>query len=220
MSQLVVPIIAALVLCAALTPPHQMAHASEPLPSWRDYHARYELKLAAQSLTRGQHSRAEVLLKSSLSKAPDLTQARALLGQILAQQQRWEEADSCTSELRDRVDNDLESVLLLARIALERGRTGEAAEGFQRAAGKVPEDPRGELGLALTAGRALRDWSRCREHLEAALERAPELNLASLPLEPGWTALRNDPEFLAVLSAVLQTASGENEATSKSAPAH
>ena len=66
-----------------------------------------------------------------------------------------------------------------------------------------PDSAEGPLGLALVAARLNRDWPEMTLQLERGRERQPEIQLSLLPLEPGWSAIGQDPAFLEALRPIL-----------------
>jgi tetratricopeptide (TPR) repeat protein len=73
-----------------------------------DRHARAAYRLAEIQLVRGYHDRAEALLESALDNAPYLADAHALLGQILIESRRFDQAmESFEEALRGDPDHSM-----------------------------------------------------------------------------------------------------------------
>jgi Flp pilus assembly protein TadD len=193
--------LAALVV-ASLSIPN--SHAERPLPSWSEYHGAASLSLGWQAWSRGDLRAAEAQAQRATQLQPREASARLLLCALLVAQERWQEAAASSTLLDGSKDRSADVDLLLGRIAVELGRWDEAERHFRRAVSRFPDDARGELGLALLAARGPRDWPQMKARLAAARALQPQFSAAVLPLSPGWTALADDPEFLAELGELLK----------------
>ena len=201
MSRVAAAIVAALMGLASIAP----AAADQPLPTWSRYHADRTIQLGWIALAVGDVARADELSQQAVALDPAHVEAWRLRTAMLVKARRWTSASAAALELTGIAPDDLDAALMAGRISLEVGVRASAVAEFLRAGRMNVTDPRPELGLAMTAARLDRDWDAFGRHLRTARQRNPGVDLATLPLQDGWTDLADDEAFLAALTEVLQS---------------
>ena len=195
--------VGALLLLAALLSPGS-AMADRTLPSWSDYHASRTIQQGWRAAGGGDLASADRLSARAVALTPDSADAWRLRLAVLVTAERWADARDAATRLTALVPEDLDAAVAAGRVSLELGARPAAVASFRRAAELNPTDPRPDLGLALVAARLDGDWTSMTTHLQAARLRDDGLDLASLPLQPGWTPVADDAGFLDALGLLLQ----------------
>ncbi len=180
------------------------AAADAPLPSWSRYQADRSIQLGWLALATGDTPAAEEHATRALGLDGDHVEAWRLRTETLMVAGRWDDASAAALQLTGLLPDDLGAALAAGRISLELGVKDSAVAEYRRAARLDIGDARAELGLAMVAARLDGDWEAFERHLRTALQRDPDLALATLPLQDGWTGLADDEDFLAALTRVLR----------------
>ncbi len=191
---------AALAAAIALAPP--AARADLAPPDYATYHAQRAYRDGLVALTLGESEAALDSARQAVALTPDDPQAQYLLGISQLFNEDYEAAEATLARVVE-LDPDLaEAHHDLGLVRLHLGQGEAAAHAFQRVAEMMPDSWVGPYRLAQTAALLYGDWDACAEQLREARRRGFPW-LASLPVDPEWAAVAEDPAFLAMVEELL-----------------
>jgi len=178
------------------------AAAERPLPEWPSWEAIRLIELGEGALLRHEFSAAVRLAERAVELRPGEAQTWAFLARTGLRARNWPRAQTASGKWLALAPKDPQALFFAAQARFLSEQVEAAIPLFRRLADQSADDPAGPLGLALCAARQ-GDWSAMEEQLQEAQRRAPDLLLASLPLEEPWSFLAASQEGLEVLDRVL-----------------
>ncbi len=189
-------------LLAALLASAPAARADLAPPDYRAYHGRRAYAESLLSLRSGQTDRALTAARRAVALRPDDPDALYLLGvcQLFADQ-----LDGARASLEGVLTLSPELVEAhhdLGLVWMAMGDADEAASAFARVAELRPDSWIGPYRQAQVAALLRGDLPACEGHLGRAVDLGYP-HAASLPVDPDWAQLAEDPTFLAMIRRVL-----------------
>jgi len=201
------PLLWAAGITAAITLTTAPAGADLAPPDYASYHAQRAYRQALMALRLGETDAALRTASEAVALTPEDPQALYLLGICQLFDEQYEQAGT-TLERAIAIDPELpEAVHDLGLVRLHLGQGDEAAELFAFVSLMMPESWVGPYREAQTAALLRRDFDACEGHLREALRRGFPW-LASLPVEPEWAAVAEDPAFVAMVGRLLEQPGG------------
>lgn len=201
------PVPAAIFAALALTVAPRPAAADLAPPDYATYHAQRAYRDALVALSLGENEVALDSARDAVMLTPEDPQAQYLLGISLLFNERYEQAGETLAIVVQLDPNLPEAVHDLGLVRLHLGQGEEAARAFQRISEMMPDSWVGPYRSAQTAALLYRDWEACAQHLREARQRGFPW-LASLPVDPEWAAVAEDPAFLAMVQGLLGESGG------------
>jgi Flp pilus assembly protein TadD len=196
------PAPAAIFAALALTVVPRPAAADLAPPDYATYHAQRAYRDALVALSLGENETALDAARDAVALTPEDPQAQYLLGISLLFNEQYERAGETLAMVVE-LDPDLpEAVHDLGLVRLHLGQGEEAALAFQQVSQMMPDSWVGPYRAAQTAALLYRDWAACEQFLREAMQRGFPW-VASLPVDPEWAAVAEDPAFLAVVEGLL-----------------
>ena len=180
------------------------ADAERPLPDWDRWESSRSIRRGEAALVRGDLVEAENQARRATTLTPGEPITWSLLCRVHTAAGAWEDLGLAAGQWTNLDEHSVSAALMAGRAAVETGRGERARTQFQRVSSLAPDAPDGPLGLGLCAARLDQDWSALQGHLREARRRAPRVDLATLPLQPAWAPLAEEPAFLEAINEVLR----------------
>jgi tetratricopeptide (TPR) repeat protein len=169
---------------------------------------------AGALVLHGDGSNAVVHLRRVAQLMPHFAQTYHLLGSILIEQERWEEAEDCYTQTLRLEPDSVDGRIGLGRVRLAQRRGEKALAEFRRAVKLQPHAARthNHLGLAL---QQLNQSAAAETAFRAALQAEPEFVAARLNLGSALLAQGRGDEAIAGYQELLRTDPSNNAARIK-----
>jgi tetratricopeptide (TPR) repeat protein len=193
-------------LALALLGPGQAAGELAP-PDYDTYHGSRAYNDGLVAIRAGRLDEALEAARRSTALTPDDPDSLYLLGVCLIFEAEYEDArDALERVITLRPDlAEAYHDLGLVRFQLDDGEGAMVA--FSRLTELRPGSWHGPYRQAQTAAMKLGDWEQCEAAMRLALDRGFPW-LASLPVDPEWGQVAEDPAFLGMVTRLLAQGNG------------
>ncbi len=183
-------------------------------PDYRAYHGSRAYAEGLLAIRAGRLDEALDAARRATSLTPDDPDALYLLGVCLIFSSRYEEAQDALERVITLRPDLAEAYHDLGLVKLQLDDGEGAMEAFARLTELRPTSWHGPYRQAQTAALELSDWEQCEAMLELALGRGFP-RLASLPVDPEWAPVAEEPAFLQMVTRLLDRQEGDGGATSR-----
>jgi len=171
-------------------------------PDYARYHGQRAYIEGLRALRSGRAQEALESARTAVQFQPEDEDAAYLLGVCLLFVERYDEAEETLQALVTANPELAEAHHDLGLVRIKLGDAAGALACFEKLAELKPDSWMGPYRAAQTAALMQEDWPTCEAQLRIALDRGFPW-LASLPVDPEWAGVAEEPEFLAMLERLL-----------------
>ena len=177
-------------------------------PDYAVYHAERSYSEGLLALRGGDTEAALASARAALALVPDDPDSLYLMGICQLFAEEWADAEAALVRVVSLRPEQAEAYHDLGLVQLKLGHGDEAATAFARLSDLRPDSWYGPYREAQTAALIRRDWEACEGHLTDAVQRGFPW-IATLPVDPEWGDVAEEPAFLEMLGRVLQDLGGD-----------